>query len=902
MRLTTICLGELAPASLVKEIDISQFFVCSDTFIHYTLVAKFIETLSFKQPDLSILACGELCGFLSIPVLAELHSGASKFSCFSNFEYTDFDFDLTDLVRAKCPTWGDSISRKELDIEADLANQEVELESYDVVIAFHTLGPSKSLRNILENSHKLLRSGGKLLLIRLPTRSLVASTMFGFLPSLVGKQSASSRDETAIFEHDWASVLSETGYSHDTTISNSADKTKEAAVILTALPAKVAIPKFPAALIVGDGSDLNISARHLQERLSTLAIHVEITSFENARPNNDQICIFLSEPKMQILTDTSEIQWDALKRIFLRSGGVLWVTRGASVSSFDPESNLISGIMRTVRSENGEIPLLSLDLDFERHLDEIGSADSIISLFERYFQVGADSRELEYEYAERNGVLMIPRLLKDKELTDFIPISADDPKPEIQPFRQPGRPLRMHVGTPGLLDSMYFIDDDRLNEELPPDWLQIEIKATGINFKDVMMALGQITVKDLGIEASGIVTALGKDITQFQLGDRVLSYGTGLFSTDYRGPARIFHKIPNHLSFETAASIPIAYATAYYSCHYIARLQKGETVLVHAASGGLGQAIIELCQLAGAEVYATVGTAEKKEFLIQHFNIPEDHIFFSRNGSFAKGVKRMTRGKGVDVIMNSLAGENLRLTWDCIAPWGRFVELGQRDIMINTRLEMQPFKRNATFSAFLLDDLVEQKPDVASKVFDDVIKLFSVEAIRGPAQIHTYPITEVEMALRTMQTGGHMGKLVAVNNPADMVKVIPQDNSKNILRSDVSYMLVGGLGGIGRATALWMTDHGARNLILINRSGPNTQDARDTVEALKIKGASVVVYSCDITNAARVEETVAQAGKEMPPIKGVIQGAMILRVSVFALLVSLSLTEPTRTPCLRKWY
>jgi NADPH:quinone reductase-like Zn-dependent oxidoreductase len=266
---------------------------------------------------------------------------------------------------------------------------------------------------------------------------------------------------------------------------------------------------------------------------------------------------------------------------------------------------------------------------------------------------------------------MIPRLFEDTELNKFLSNSANELKPELQPFRQPGRPLRMHVGTPGLLDSIYFVDDDRFAEILPPDWVQIEVKATGFNFKDVMTALGQIQVRSLGWEASGIVTALGKDITHLKLGDRVVTYGAGLFSTDFRGPLQIFHKIPDYLSFERAASLPVTYATAYYSCHYIARLQKGESVLVHAASGGLGQAIIELCQLIGAEVFATVGTAKKKDFLMQHFKIPEDHIFFSRNGSFATGVKRMTQGKGVDVIMNSLAGENLRLTWDCIAPWGR---------------------------------------------------------------------------------------------------------------------------------------------------------------------------------------------------------------------------------------
>lgn len=897
-----MCLGELAAASLAGEIDISGFFIPSNMFIDHTPVAKFIELLAFKSPNLSILACGRLAGFFSIPVLAELHSSTSKHSSFSKFEYADDEFDLTDLVRAKCPTWEGLICRKQLDIELDPANQEIELESYDIVITFHPVGSTKIVRKILQNAHKLLKPGGKLVLVRRNRISLTESAIFGFLPSMIATHSASSDEETTHSEGDWASFGSETGFFHDTTVYNLADKTKESAVFLTAIPIKVAAPKYPKALIVGDGCDLNVSTQHLQEQLSTLKINAEITSFENARPKTDQICIVLSEPKTQLLTETTQIQWNALKDLLLRGGGVLWVTRGATVSSFHPESNVILGLMRTIRSENGEIPMLTLDLDFEKHQDEFKSADFIVSLFERYFLARTNQKELESEYAERNGVLMIPRLLKDNELTNFISSSADKPKPEFQPFRQHGRPLRMHVGTPGLLDSMYFIDDGRFNKELPADWLQIEIKATGVNFKDVMMALGQITVKDLGIEASGIVTALGREVTQFQLGDKVVSYGTGLFGTHYCGPARMFHKFPDHLSFEKAASIPITYATAYYSCHYIARLQKEETVLVHAASGGLGQAIIELCQLAGAEVYATVGTADKKEFLMQHFKIPEDHIFFSRNGSFAKGINRMTRGKGVDVIMNSLAGENLRLTWDCIAPWGRFVELGQRDIMINTRLEMEPLKRNATFSAFLLDDLVEQRPDVARKVFSDVIELFSVEAIRGPAQIHTYPITEVEKALRMMQTGGHMGKLVVLSNPDAVVKVIPRDNRKNLLRPDVSYMLVGGLGGIGRETALWMTDHGARNLIFINRSGLSTQEARDTVEVLKIKGTLVAVYSCDITNAVQVEATLAQAAKEMPPIKGVIQGAMVLRVSALGLLISLVLTELTRILCLRIWY
>ena len=860
--------------------DISEFFGSSDISIDYALVANFIEILAFKQPDLSILACGKLSGFLSIPILTTLHSTNDEIPPFAKFEYTDAEFDLTDLAKTKCPRWSDLFLRKELDIEVDPTNQDCTLGSYDVVIAFQTLGSGSLVRSTLENAHKLLKPGGKLMLVGQPLKSLVSTAMFGFLPSMLPRQTASNNDEVVLSEKDWPRMLSEIGYSQDLSFPNSVDKSKQAARFLTALPAKSTTPKYPNALIIGNGNDLSVSTRLLLQQLFALNISVGIASFEEAEPRSDQVCIVLSEPKKGILTETSEKEWGALKNVLLRSGGVFWVTRGATVSSMDPTSNMISGLVRTVRSENGGIPMLTLDLDSETVLDEDKTADIIMSLFQRHFRVGTEPKDIEPEYAEKNGILMIPRLVEDKEITKFVSISTDGPKPELQPFRQPGRPLRMHVGTPGLLDSMYFVDDDRFEEDLPSDWVQMEIKASGINFKDVMMALGQITVKNLGLEASGVVTALGKNVTHLKTGDRVLSYGIGLLSTDHRGPQQTFHKLPNHVSFETAASLPITYATAYYSIHYISRLQKGETVLVHAASGGLGQAIIELCQLIGAEVYATVGTPNKKQFLMEHFKIPEDHIFFSRNGSFASGIKRMTKGKGVDVIFNSLAGDNLRLTWDCIACWGRFVELGQRDIMINTRIEMQPLSRNATFSAFLLDDLVEQRPDVATKVIEEVIELLRVGAIHGPSQIHNYSVSDAEAALRTMQTGGHMGKLVAVNKPGDLVKVIPQDNSKNLLRSDASYMLVGGLGGIGRATALWMTEHGARNLILVNRSGLRTEEARDTVQSLKEKGALVAVYSCDITDSSKVEATMSQAAKEMPPIKGVIQGAMLLRVRV----------------------
>jgi NADPH:quinone reductase-like Zn-dependent oxidoreductase len=864
-------IGDNLPASLLKDLHISDLLNNSNL----RMVAKFLELQAFKVPNLSILTCGKASGILSIPILGALNSTTADEISFSKYEYTDSTFDLAEMAKERIPRWSEIITRGELDLELDLAKQDCIMESYDVIIIFQH-PKMEIIRNSLVNAHKLLKPRGKVILVGQPRTSVVASIMQALFPAMGSPPGLNA--EARISESDWTNMLLEIGYSQNIDAHHSSDKREQTATFLTAVPKECTPAKYPDVLIIGGSSSLMASAALLQQNFSTFNIDAEIVVFDQAKPNRDQVCIVLSDAKDQILIDTTENQWNVLKEILLQSGGVFWVTQGANISSTDPNGSLISGMLRTVRSENGGIPLLTVDLDAARPLDESKSIGVITSVFKRHFKVGTELGSVEHEYSERGGVLMIPRLFEDKDLVQFMSKSVEEPEPELQPFRQPGRPLYMQVGTPGLLDSIHFVDDDRFSEELPSDWVQMEVKVTGFNFKDVMTALGQITLKSLGWEASGVVTAIGKKISHVQVGDRVLSYGAGLFSTDYRGPAQTFHKIPDHLSFERAASLPVTYATAYYSCYNLARLQKGESVLVHAASGGLGQAIIELCLMIGVDVYATVGTADKKEFLMRHFHIPEDHIFFSRDGSFAKGVMRMTHGKGVDVIMNSLAGENLRLTWDCIAPWGRFVELGQRDIMINTRLEMKPLRKNTTFSGFLLDSLFEQRPEIASDVIAKVIALFGSEKIRGPAQIHSYPISEVEKALRTMQTGGHMGKLVAVNKPGDMVRVVPRDNSKTLLDPGSSYMLVGGLGGIGRETAIWMIEHGATNLILINRSGLRTEEARKTVEAIRSRGVSVAVYSCDITDAAMVERTVAQAAREMPPIKGLIQGAMLLRV------------------------
>lgn len=485
----------------------------------------------------------------------------------------------------------------------------------------------------------------------------------------------------------------------------------------------------------------------LQSRLSKSGIETEVVSLQDAHPTSQHACIVLSALDKKVLMDPSYTEWEATKRLSLQSAGLLWVTRAGSRSSIDPDLSLVAGLMRTIRSETGDKPIITLDLDSASTLGGNAATEHILSLFQHVFRSDAPPRELDAEFEERSGILYIPRLVEDVQLTKHIASTTQNKNPELQPFDQPDRPLRMFVGTPGLLDTLHFTEDDRSEEALPDDWVEMEIKASGINFKDVMMALGQIKVENLGWECSGILTAVGKHVTGLKVGDRVVCHGSGTFATHARGPAANAMKIPDNVTFETAAALPVTYVTAYHSIHNVARLQPGETILVHAATGGLGQAIVELCKLVGAEIIVTVGTTEKKRFIQDQFNIPEDHVLWSRDRSFAKAVKRLTNGKGVDVVMNSLAGEFLRVSWECIAPYGRFVELGQRDITINSRVEMTPFSRNASFTAFNLGYMVQYNPEVANDVFARVLHLFA-QGVQSRDRRHLRCIHSQKLRLR----------------------------------------------------------------------------------------------------------------------------------------------------------
>ncbi|KFX94705.1 hypothetical protein O988_06147, partial [Pseudogymnoascus sp. VKM F-3808] len=612
-----------------------------------------------------------------------------------------------------------------------------------------------------------------------------------------------------------------------------------------------------------------------------------------------KIVICLAELDASVLADVMPGDFTQLQRLTSEPVGLLWITRGGSAGrSSNPDLSIFPGLARSLRAEQEGFPCITVDLDADYRLPADQVVDLLFGVFRQHFIPSAARGEIvrDREFAERNGVLSVKRMVEDEGFNRYIATrtGAASLKPRAEKLVQAGRPLKLALDGVGSLDSFYFVDDKGVGPGVPMGRgeVEVEVKAVGLNFRDILIAMGELSDDYLGNECAGIVTQVGEGVTHVVPGDRVAVWCLGCFGTLMRNPGDTVMKIPSDMDFVTAAGFPIIYVTAYYSLIHLARLQAGESVLIHAAAGGVGQAAIQIAQRIGAEVYVSVGTGEKRGHIQALFGIPSERIFSSRDVSFEAGIKRVTDGRGVDVVLNSLAGESLRASFRCVAPFGRFIELGKRDIEGGGRLDMRGFGGNVVVAGVDITGMLRGNRRLGARIFGEGMgmgmdirreMLMGERGMQGGASpVRTYGFGEIGEAFRHMQAGRHVGKIVLVPGGEDVVQVMPPPLTGAKFHAEASYLLAGGLGGIGRSVSSWMVENGARNLIFVSRSGVSNDAARELVDSLRGKGVRIEVVQCDIADEVRLFDSLNSVLKTMPPIRGVIQGAMVLRDQIFA--------------------
>jgi NADPH:quinone reductase-like Zn-dependent oxidoreductase/acyl carrier protein len=435
-------------------------------------------------------------------------------------------------------------------------------------------------------------------------------------------------------------------------------------------------------------------------------------------------------------------------------------------------------------------------------------------------------------------------------------------------------PFRLEVPSFGVLDGLTLREAQR--EPPGPHQVEIQVLAAALNFSDVMKALGLYPgLPDgpvpLGIECAGRISAVGAGVEGLRVGDAVVAlapFSFGNYSVTY---APLVARKPERVTFEEAATIPIAFLTAHYALNYLARVAPGERVLIHAAAGGVGLAAIQLARRAGAEVFATAGSPDKREFLKA---IGVRHVMNSRTLAFADDVLARTGGQGVDVVLNSLSGEAITKGLGVLADYGRFLEIGKRDIYMNSRLGMRPFKKNLSFIAIDLDRALRQRPALIASLFQEVVRDVQAGSL-APLPHRVFSIAGAVPAFRCMAQAKHIGKIV-VSLQEQRVPVTPRAAEPMTFRADATYLITGGLGGFGLAVARWMVEQGARHLALMGRRGIHSPEAQQAVDTLRQQGACVRVAAADVSRSEQVAAVLADVAASGPPLRGVIHAAMVL--------------------------
>jgi myxalamid-type polyketide synthase MxaB len=501
----------------------------------------------------------------------------------------------------------------------------------------------------------------------------------------------------------------------------------------------------------------------------------------------------------------------------------LWlVTLGSqAVSAADPAWPVpapVWGLGRTLQLEAPALKCACVDLPAQPTPADLDALVSALS-----------GPSAETQLAFRSGERFVARLVRHR-----------DNRPQALEG-----PFRLQVAEYGSIDHLRMVPLTRRSPG--PGEVEIEVRAASLNFRDVLIALGMLSeyyaqvlhierAQDvpLGFDCAGKIAAVGVGVTDLRVGDEVMTVASGGFASFLTAPATDVVLKPAGMSFEAASALPTVFATAHVGLLQLAQLKPGERVLIHAAAGGVGQAAVQLARLVGAEIFATASPGKWDFLRSQGIR----HVLNSRTLDFAGEIVRLTGGAGVDVVLNSLTGEAIGKSFDVLRQGGRFVEIGKLGIWTPEQVTQR--RPDVSYFTFDLDQAISRDPGLPHRTFGQVCEWFETGRLR-PLPQRVFPVQEAVEAYRFLQQARLVGKVVLSFAP----------EAAPAVKSDGTYLVTGGLGGLGLKIAEHLVEQGARHLVLVGRSRPSAA-AEATIERLRTAGASIQVEAADVAQAADV--------------------------------------------------
>ncbi|KAK1961594.1 KR domain-containing protein [Colletotrichum sublineola] len=865
-RITSVFQGQDNPLGLLIEDNIlDQVNKLRDTGFD---MSPLIQQLTHSKPNLRILELGGDTGAHTSQILKSLTQEDGRVM-YSAYTCSDSSSGMVSAAKEQFKTIP-NMQFSTLDISRDLSEQNFNGDEYDVIVATNVLHPLEMRNEGLLNIRKLLRPNGRLLLTEFFSSSKWMNIILGLLPWWWAGETAGHADEPYANSSYWENALKNVGLGVSASLADSGQNYLQrnnfmVAKALDHVETEASAAPGTITYLETAQSDASSSLVTLLEaagyKVNKRALGDEVPIHE------DVIAVMDMDHCQSFFDDLDPFRYGAFKKLVetVSTGGarLFWITRLSQMACEDPSFAQVLGTARTLRSELS-IRFATCEVD-----DFESSADRIVDVFQNFQKTCAvadsdNEVDPDYEYSIVDKMVQVGR---------FAPFSLEN---ELLSADESGRVV-LETKKPGILASLTWAR--REAQRLEKDLVEVQTYAAGLNFRDVLSANGIVEIPEegFGLEAAGVVSAVGPEVQGLNVGDRVFLLSRGSFSTSVTIPENLCQKIPPGLSLEDAATMPCVYATAMYALFHVGRLQRGKSVLIHSACGGVGIAAIQLARMAGADIYVTVGNEEKVKYLTDTFDIPRDRIFNSRDSFFVEGIAGATHGRGIDVVLNSLSGDLLHATWRCVAEFGTMVEIGKRDLLGSGKLDMSVFLANRSYCCVDLDQICFKRQALCKELLKSVVECYENGHILPIRPIEVFSASKVREAFRYMQQGLHMGKIViSVRDSADVLNIdtsIVTRKQAVRLNDSASYILVGGLGGLGRAVSRWMVEHRARHLVYLSRSAGGSDEDLHFIQELESMGAKTTIIKGTVTSTEDVQKAVQAA----PNLKGILQMSMVLR-------------------------
>lgn len=786
-------------------------------------------------------------------------------------------------------------SANTLTIDLNSLNKGDFLQPFDLIICPHSLHQFDDLSVGLRTLHSLLNTNGCLLALE-RSASRFTDITFGVHPNWWDGQRS-----RLLEPEEWSNSLKENGFSCVSYLTENKELPTQGACLLSAKNTNeyevIQAEENQASDSSGQWLLVNLSEQGdigtFSGELSSRGINFESIQYDSAS-NTDIHTLLeggyfshilfintsphpeLSSPiiKLHELLETIEVKEEKPELIIVTSGAV--TTAGQNLS-LNPLAAPLWGFGRVVMNEYPDLSCRMVDIQTQS-LSEV-------------------SHSLCNEILHNDGN---DEVILTSKLRYVLRMTQNNVNSETSLTSEPAA---LDFKTPGSFRNLYWRALPSV--ELSSDQIEIQPIASGLNFRDVMYAMGLLSDEavengfagpSLGMEVAGLVTRVGNGVSDFSIGDEVLGFAPACFSNRVITETTATAHKPTAWSFEEAATIPAAFFTVYYAFVELAKLEEGEKILIHGASGGVGIAAVQLALHLGLEVFATAGTPEKRAFVKK---IGAHHVMDSRSLSFETEIMEITEGRGIDVVLNSVSGEVINRNLNVLKPFGRFLELGKRDFYENSRIGLRPFRNNITYFGIDADQLLIEKKELARRLFKELMSLFEAGELH-PLPHRVFEASRIQSAFQYMQQSRQIGKVI-IKLPKELPVELPTINTELILDPKNNYLITGGLGGFGLKTAQWLITKGAKHLTLLGRSGIANEKTKTAVALMEQCGVQVYAPPCDVSNRAQLESTLKKLRETAPRIAGIIHAATVFDDALIRNLNSEKIESVLNAKALGAW-